>query len=81
MTEIEVEKKLRKSEEKMCSRVRKCEKCTTMKQFGGFVVVKTERARKSMECLLRWKARKIRKLMKMELRRSKSVVVLSLIHI
>ena len=28
-----------------------------------------------MECLLRWKARKIRKLMKIELRRPKSFVV------
>ena len=38
------------------------------------MALKTEKARKSMEGLLRWKARKIRKLMKMELRRSKSVV-------
>ena len=36
--------------------------------------VKTEKTRKNMECLLRWKARKIGKSMKMELRRPRSAV-------
>ena len=45
-----------------------------MKQFVGFIDVKTEKTRKSMEGLLRWKARKINKLMKNKLRKSKSDV-------